>query len=232
MSAGRILVVEERSALREQLRLRLPDYTLENCTLAADAASVLRARGHVLTLLDLGYLGRPGLELCRFICEELSGAVIVVSPHRDAADCILALEMGADDFVTKPLNVRETVARINTIIHRRMAMPPTASGVGEYLTFGDWRLDIGARELRGVGAPSGPLSSIEFALLRAFASHPKTLLTRAALMDLTRANGAEVGARAIDNQVSRLRKRLGSAASFIRTVREGGYMFCVDVHRT
>jgi len=196
-----------------------------------------------LVVLDLMMPGEDGLSICRRIAPRLP--VLVLSAKGEDVDRIIGLEVGADDYLAKPFNPRELVARIRAILRRRALAPvdvaqpvPIApiqeAEPREVLSFEGWVLDVDGRRL---AAPSGvqtPLSSGEFALLTEFARRPRRVLTRDQLLDMTRGRDNESFDRAIDVQLSRLRRKLSAhgGADLITTIRNEGYLFSADVTRT
>jgi two-component system OmpR family response regulator len=177
-----------------------------------------------LVVLDLMLPGEHGLEaLRRMTPGGTSPAVVVLSAMGDVTDRIEGLERGADDYLAKPCNPRELLARIRAVLRRRQA----GSGSGTSVAFRGWSLDLVRRDLR---SPSGVLVNLsdgEFLLLKHFVEHPGETLSRETLLEL--AGTEEAGGRSVDVQVSRLRRKLaaepGLAGDLIRTVRNGGYMF-------
>jgi two-component system OmpR family response regulator len=150
----------------------------------------------------------------------------------ETTDRIVGLELGADDYLAKPFDARELLARIRALLRR--ATRPTLSA-GEHhpsLLFGNWRLNLAKRELRSPNMTLVPLSSGEFELLLAFLEHPQRLLTREQLIDYARGSGHEVFDRSIDVQISRIRRKIevnARSPEIIRTVRNAGYIFTVPV---
>ncbi|WP_194744761.1 response regulator [Thermaurantiacus tibetensis] len=230
--APRILVVDDDVGIRSLVSTYLSreGYAVE---VAGDAAAMDRALAEAtaagepfdLVVLDLMLPGEPGQEaLKRMAPNALAPAVVVLSALGDVADRIEGLELGADDYLAKPCNPRELLARIRAVLRRRAAR---GAGAGTVVGFRGWTLDLVRRELR---TPSGVLINLadsEFLLLKHFVEHPGETLSRETLLAL--AGSAEAGGRAIDVQVSRLRRKLSVegelAEDLIRTVRNGGYMF-------
>jgi two-component system OmpR family response regulator len=159
--------------------------------------------------------------------------VVLLTARDDETDRIIGLEMGADDYVTKPFSSRELLARINAVIRRTQMLPPNlqVSEAGRQLAFGEWRLDT-ARHLLDAQDTAYPLSGAEFRLLRVFLDHANRVLSRDQLLSLTQGRDAELFDRSIDLLVSRVRQRLGDDArepTYIKTVRSEGYVFSVPV---
>ena len=162
--------------------------------------------------------------------------VIMLTAMGEEVDRIVGLEMGADDYLAKPFNPRELLARIKAVLRRAEGTPAQAADAapGTTLEFSGWRLDIDRRELRGADGVMVPLSGGEFALLAAFATHAGRVLSRDQLLDLARGRDAQPFDRSIDVQVSRLRRKIEpdpKQPALIKTVRGGGYMFTPDVAR-
>jgi two-component system OmpR family response regulator len=177
--------------------------------------------------------GEDGLSLCRHLSETLSLPTILLTAKAEATDRIVGLEIGADDYVVKPFEPRELVARIRSVL-RRVAKggPPPAED--EVFVFDGWQLDPLKRRLT---APDGALvsiSSVEFRLLLAFVEHPRQVLDRDRLLDLVQGREAHLFDRAVDNQVSRLRRKIEADSrnpTLIQTVWGGGYMLAAEVRR-
>ncbi|MFN3388370.1 MAG: response regulator [Allosphingosinicella sp.] len=178
-----------------------------------------------LVVLDLMLPGEDGLSICR----RLSAAripVIMLSALGEETDRVVGLEIGADDYLPKPCSPRELLARVRAVLRRHEDAEPPG---GALYRFADWSFDPRRRELTAPGGVAVPLSSGEFRLLSAFLERPLRVLSRDQLLDLARGPSADVFDRAIDVQVSRLRKKLADhgGADLIATVRSEGYMFSV-----
>lgn len=234
----KILVVDDDRGIRDVLAEFLARHGYEVETVA-DAVEMDRAleRGRPdLVVLDLMLPGENGLSICRRLAGSDRPAVVMLSAVGDDTDRIVGLEIGADDYLAKPCNPRELLARIRAVLRRRGEGGPArarerVSGVA--LEFCGWRLDLVRRELRSAEGLAVGLSNGEFHLLRALAERPRRVLSRDQLLDLARGEQTEQFDRSIDVQVSRLRRKLaaGSEANPIRTVRGEGYMFDAEVAR-
>lgn len=210
------------------------------CASSGQEMSEVLAREKVdLCVLDVGLPDADGFELTREIRQTSSLPIIVLSVRNEAFDRIFGLEFGADDYVTKPFEPRELVARIRTVL-RRTASEETAPSGGarntELVKFGTWVMNIGTRTLEDAktGASAG-LTSMEFDLLRSLVEHPKTVLSRDQLLDFIRGQAFAVGDRAIDVHIMRLRKKIEPQQSeprYIKTVHGIGYYFVNDVERS
>jgi two-component system OmpR family response regulator len=234
-AATRLLLVDDEPALREPLAeyLSRQGFAVVEAASAAEARSRLREALPDLVLLDIMMPGEDGLSLCRHLSETLSLPTILLTAKAEATDRIVGLEIGADDYVVKPFEPRELVARIRSVL-RRVAKggPPPAED--EVFVFDGWQLDPRKRRLT---APDGALvsiSSVEFRLLLAFVEHPRQVLDRDRLLDLVQGREAHLFDRAVDNQVSRLRRKIEADSrnpTLIQTVWGGGYMLAAEVRR-
>ncbi len=230
-----ILVVDDHADIREPLAKYLETHGLR--ATAADGAGsarrILKDSAIDLVVLDVMMPGEDGLSLCRHLRETTALPIILLTAMTEETDRIVGLEMGADDYVSKPFNPRELLARIKAVLRRTHSLPPETEALsGERIEFSPWVLDIKRRELIGEDGVSSPLSTAEFNLLRAFLKHPGRVLNRDQLLDLTQSRSADVFDRTIDNQVSRLRKKIETDPKnpkVIQTVWGGGYMFTAEV---
>ena len=188
-----------------------------------------------VVVLDIMMPGEDGLSLCRHLRANSDLPIILLTARTEDMDRILGLEMGADDYVLKPFNPRELVARIRAVLRRagageaRQREPETAS-----YAFGDWLLKAGERALVDRDGVSMPLSTREYSLLLALVTRPRQVLSRDQLLDLTQGREAAAFDRSIDNQVSRLRRKIEpdpKEPAIIKTVWGGGYMLAADVRR-
>jgi two-component system OmpR family response regulator len=192
-----------------------------------------------LIILDLMLPGEDGLSLCRRLRATSATPIIMLTAVGEETDRIVGLEMGADDYLAKPFNPRELLARIKAVLRRAPGNGITATGAGataaasgRVLVFEGWRLDLARRELHSPEGVLIQLSAGEFDLLVAFAEHPQRVLTRDQLLDLARGRTAVPFDRSIDVQVSRLRRKIEADPTeplLIKTVRGGGYLFAGQV---
>jgi len=233
-SKPHILVVEDARDIREPLARYMRDNGFRTTT-ASDAAAarkLMKGSGVDLVVLDIMMPGEDGLSLCRFIRETSQTPVILLTARGEEVDRIIGLEMGADDYIVKPFSPRELIARIGAVLRRTQALPPRQKPPrAARITFGDWTLDTGQRELIGSDGIALPLSSGEFRLLSVLLERPKIALSRNQLLDLTKGRDADMFDRSIDNHVSRLRKKLEPDPKnprYIKTVWGGGYIFAVE----
>lgn len=190
--------------------------------------------GHVdLIVLDLMLPGDDGLLLCRTLRTRCETPVIMLTARSDETDRIIGLEIGADDYLPKPFNPRELLARIKVVLRRARSLPDNLKpDEARTIRFADWRLDTVSRHLVSPAGVVTPLSGSEYRLLRIFLRHPNRVLSRDQLMDLMQGRETEPFDRSIDVQVSRLRRRLGDDAreqAIIKTVRSEGYVLAAEV---
>jgi two-component system OmpR family response regulator len=232
-AGARILMVDDDPGIRDVVSefLTRHGYTVET---AADAAGMERAltKGDVdLMVLDVMLPGEDGLSICRRMAGG-GPAIIMLSAMGEDTDRIVGLEIGADDYLAKPCNPRELLARIRAVLRRRQEPRPSEERRGGILEFAGWRLDLVRREVRSPDSVVINLSSGEFSLLRALVERPQRVLTRDQLLDFARGPDTEAYDRAIDVQISRLRKKLddgNGGQELIRTIRNEGYMFRAKV---
>jgi two-component system OmpR family response regulator len=186
-----------------------------------------------LIVLDVMMPGEDGLSAARRLAAEKGPPVIILSALGSDTDRIIGLEVGADDYLAKPCNPRELLARVRAVLRRSSQDEPVAAEEVRPYGFAGWRLDLTRRDLRDPTGIFINLSDGEFALLRAFVEHPQRILSRDQLLDLVHRGRAEVFDRAIDTQISRLRRKLNDRAQdeMIRTVRNEGYMLLPKVIR-
>ena len=186
-----------------------------------------------LVLLDIMIPGEDGLSLCRHLVESRSIPVIFLTARGEATDRIVGLEIGADDYVVKPFEPRELVARIRSVL-RRAARPAAQAADNELFAFEGWRLDPLKRRLTDRDGSLVAISSAEFRLLMAFLERPRQVLDRDRLLDMVQGREAHLFDRAVDNQISRLRRKIETDSrnpTLIQTVWGGGYMLAADVRR-
>ncbi len=235
----RVLVVDDEAALREPLA----DYLVRQGFAAEQAASAAEARARLaveafdIVLLDIMMPGEDGLSLCRHLIEARGLPVIFLTARGEATDRIVGLEIGADDYVVKPFDPRELVARIRSVLRRAArgaGMADSAAADEFHYTFEGWRLDPLRRRLIDSEGAVVAISSAEFRLLVAFLDHPRQVLDRDRLLDMVQGREAHLFDRAVDNQISRLRRKIERDSrnpELIQTVWGGGYMLAAEVRR-
>jgi two-component system OmpR family response regulator len=231
-----VLIVDDDEDILSLLTQFLQNHS---CTVAVarrgeEMFSLLGQQPVNVVILDVMLQGENGFDLCRQLRAKSSIPVIMLTAMSEHTDRVVGLEIGADDYLTKPFNARELLARIKAVL-RRAEVPHQPKEARPKLSFGRWRLDIARRELRSDDNTLVFLSGGEFDLLLAFAEHPQRVLTRDMLLDLTRGETYAAFDRSIDVQISRLRRKLEADPKnpdLIRTVRNGGYIMMVPVLRT
>ncbi len=243
-----ILIVDDDREIRELLStfLQKHGYTTASVADGTEMYQQLKLQSHDLIVLDLMLPGEDGLSLCRQLRATSTIPIIMLTAVDEDMDRIIGLEMGADDYVTKPFNPRELLARIKAVLRRTDYAQAVDSGTNvsapgvQTFQFEGWVLDLGRRELRTAATePSqqGTLVSLtagEFDLLLAFVEHPQRVLTRDQLLDYTKGYGTASFDRSIDVQLSRLRRKIETNPKepiLIKTVRGGGYLFTPPVVR-
>jgi two-component system OmpR family response regulator len=180
-----------------------------------------------LIVLDLNMPGEDGLTLCRRLRAHSNLPVIMLTARSEPLDRILGLEMGADDYLPKPFEPRELLARIRSVLRRSSSTPAGGMDKASQIRFSNWTLDLTARHLLNPDGLVIMLSGAEFRLLKVFLEHPNRVLNRDQLLNLTQGRDADPFDRSIDIQISRLRQKLGEDArvpQIIKTVRNGGYV--------
>lgn len=234
MNTDRILIVDDDARLRELLLRYLGEQGFDVRAVQDGPAMdrTLRLGRFHLLVLDLMLPGEDGLSILRRLRAAGENVpVILLTAKGDDVDRIIGLEMGADDYLPKPFNPRELVARIHAVLRRKSSQPVGAPEAEEKsVSFGDCELNLATRELLRAGQPV-PLTTGEFALLRALVLHPRQPLSRDRLMELARGRDHEPFDRAIDVQISRLRKLVepdSAKPRFIQTVWGHGYVFVPD----
>ncbi len=233
--SARILMVDDDPGIRDVVSdfLGKHGYLVETAGDAREMEQVLE-RGPVdLVVLDVMLPGEDGLAICRRLAVGDGPPIIMLSAMGEDTDRIVGLELGADDYLAKPCNPRELLARVRAVLRRAEQRGQTAA-IGAGCEFAGWRLDLVRRELRSPQGVVVNLSSGEFSLLRAFVERPQRVLTRDQLLEFARGPDSEAFDRAIDVQISRLRRKLddGGGQDLIRTIRNEGYMFTSKVKRT
>lgn len=230
-----ILVVDDHSEIRDLLKRFLEQHGMR-VSCARDGKEMKRLldeREFDLLVLDLMMPGEDGLTLCRELRGKSRLPIIMLTAMGEETDRIIGLEMGADDYLSKPFNPRELLARIKAVMRRTQAESlPVPETLTRDLRFDRWLLDVNRRELvdeEGVGMS---LSTAEFDLLKVFLERPQRVLSRDQLLDLARGREAVAFDRAIDTLVSRLRRKLErdpKNPELIKTIWGGGYLFAADV---
>ena len=232
-----ILLVDDERDIRDPLASYLAKngFRVTKADNAAAAREVLAVHAIDLVLLDIMMPGEDGISLAGFVRATSKLPVILLTAKVEEMDRIIGLEIGADDYVSKPFSPRELIARIKAVLRRtneggRTVHAPEADG----FAFGHWILRTGDRELVCTDGVAAPLSTGEYNLLYAFVTHPRRVLTRDQLLDQTQGRELAAFERSIDNHISRLRRKIEvdpAKPQIIKTVWGGGYMLVADVKR-
>jgi two-component system phosphate regulon response regulator OmpR len=235
-----ILVVDDERRIRTILRRYLTDegYRISEAADGQAMRAVLERETVTLILLDVNMPGEDGLTLARELRRHSEIPIIMLTGKGDLVDRVAGLETGADDYITKPFELREVLARIRTVMRRAdrrstsTAITSINAGNAGILVFDGWRLDLPRRELLNPTGNAVSLTAGEFDLLRVFARHPNRVLSRDQLMDLVKGREWSAYDRAIDTQIVRLRYKIErdpGQPTLIKTVRGSGYIFAAAV---
>jgi len=233
--APHILLVDDEADLRDSMieYLEVQGFKITSAESAAAARSLLCNMRFDLALLDVMMPGEDGLSLCRFLAEQGAVPVIMLTARGDTTDRIIGLEIGADDYVTKPFDPRELVARIKTVLRRASRVGRVSDhGQVQGYVFDGWLLDSGKHRLVDPEGVNVPITSAEYRLLEILLRHPGQVRSRDQLLDYVHGRETQIFDRAIDNLVSRLRKKMEQDTrqpDLVQTVRGGGYMLAAQV---
>ncbi len=230
-----ILIVDDDVQICQLLRDYLAGFGM-SVVAVSDGKAMAEALGKNsfdLVILDLMLPGEDGLSLCRSLRTKSDIPILMLTARGEAMDRVVGLEVGADDYIVKPFEPRELVARIQTILRRARGSHESIQEKNE-AAFGDWRLNYISRQLVSPQDLVIPLSNAEFRLLSVLVEHPKRVLTREFLLDATRGRDMDVFDRSIDILVSRVRQKFNDDSrtpSLIKTIRGEGYLFDAEVSR-
>lgn len=234
--SSHILLVEDDQEIsqlvRQFLRSQATSYRLSIARNAREMDATLAANRIDLILLDLMLPDEDGLSICRRLTASSSIPVIMVTAKNDEYDRIIGLEMGADDYICKPFNPRELLARIRAVLRRAPGAPASEVSNARVIRFLGWSLDCKHRKLLDASGTRVAITGAEFDLLRALCERPGRVLTRDQLLDLTRGRSAGTFDRSVDILISRIRRKIESnpqEPDIIKTVRSSGYLFTPDV---
>jgi two-component system phosphate regulon response regulator OmpR len=235
-----VLVVDDEARVRKMLTDYLEEQNIRVSAAAngAEMWTCLKQSTVDVVLLDLVMPGEDGITLAGELKRQTDVGIIMLSGRSDVVDRVVGLEVGADDYLTKPFHLREVLARIKSVVRRSRASPSSTAAksepAGKVLRFAGWTLHVDQRRLVGADGREVPLTTGEFNLLAAFAEHPNRVLDRDMLMDLAKGRQWDAFDRSIDSQVARLRKKIESdpaSPTLIRSVRGAGYLFAATVER-
>jgi DNA-binding response OmpR family regulator len=235
-TAIHIAILDDEADITELLAnyLRGQGYRVSAAHNGATLLSLMAADPPQLVLLDLGLPGEDGFSIARQLREHWQCGLVIVTGRADSIDKVVGLEVGADDYVTKPFDLRELLARIKAVLRRTMGAATTVAATTQrsVYRFAHWQLDLSARRLLDPAGREVALTAGEFAILSAFVQHPDRVLSRDFLLEMTRGREAAPFDRTIDVQVGRLRKKLEVNADdpqIIKSVRGAGYILVAPV---
>jgi len=240
-TSARLLIVDDDASVRAMLREYLEDhgFAVDEAGGGAQMRERLEAALPDAVLLDLRLPGEDGLSLARYLREHYDVGIIMVTASGDVVDRVVGLELGADDYVAKPFDPRELLARVKSVLRRLQAKPPAgeaapaaAAAAPARKRFGRCEVDLEARRLFEIGGAEVTLTAMEFDLVRVFLANPNRVLSRDQLLQHTRNREWEPFDRSIDIRIGRLRRKVepdpAGEPRCIRTVRNAGYMFVPD----
>jgi DNA-binding response OmpR family regulator len=231
-----VLALDDDPSIRQIVTEYLNENELRVTAVATskELTAVMAKETIDLVVLDLRLQGEDGMQIARKLREQSSIPILMLTGRADEADRVMGLELGADDYLTKPFSPRELLARIRALLRRARAQASVADEIAKVraFRFGNWELNVGLRKLKSPEGKAVELTNGEFSLLTAFLSSPQRVLTRDQLLDLSRLHNAEVYDRSIDVQILRLRRKIEidpAHPKFIVTERGAGYVFASDV---
>ena len=229
-----ILVIDDD----KDIRLPLAKYLAQNgmrCTVASDGKEMdekLASSSFDLIVLDIMMPGEDGFSICRRLQQNMRIPIILLTALTEETDRIVGLELGADDYVSKPFSPRELLARIKSVLRRSQMLPPKQASTRGVVTFDGWRFDFSQKEIVGPNGVTIRLSSGEHILLVSLIEHIGITLSREQLLELTKGRETQLFDRSVDNQISRLRRKLERDPKnprIIVTEWGGGYQFTADL---
>ena len=227
-----IFVVDDEAAARDMIGdyLKMHGFGVTLCDGGASLRQALASQPPDLIVLDLNMPQEDGLSIIRSLKQNSRVPIIMLTATASPIDRVVGLELGADDYLAKPCELRELVARIRSVLRRSAGAgsPASAASTGSEVRFGTKWLDLEARVLRDENGVEHPLTTSEFSLLKAFAENPKRVMSRERLLDLANARDPDAFDRAIDVRITRIRRKVEPDPEhprIIRTVRGAGYVF-------
>jgi len=234
--APHVLALDDDPAIRQLVADYLAQNELRVTAVATggELAAVMARETVDLVILDVRLQGEDGMQIARKLREESGIPILMLTGRAEEADRVMGLELGADDYLTKPFSPRELLARIRALLRRANAQATVADAISKVRAyrFGGWELNVGLRKLKNPSGQAVEITNNEFSLLTAFLSSPQRILSRDQLLDLSRLHNAEVYDRSIDVQILRLRRKIEvdpAHPKFIVTERGAGYVFSASV---
>ena len=231
-----VLAVDDDPSIRQMIADYLADNDMQVTAVGSgrEIADIMERHTIDLLILDLKLPGEDGMWIARHLRAESDVPIIMLTGRKDEADRVMGLELGADDYLTKPFSPRELLARIRALLRRSRAHETIADGLSRIRAyrFAGWELNVRLRRLRSPQGEIIPTTNSEFNLLVAFLAAPQRVLSREQLLELSRLHDDEVYDRSVDVQVGRLRRKIeakGTQRHLIRTERGAGYVFTAVV---
>jgi len=231
-----VLAVDDDPSIRQMIADYLADNDMQVTAVGSgrEIADIMERHTIDLLILDLKLPGEDGMRIARHLRAESDVPIIMLTGRKDEADRVMGLELGADDYLTKPFSPRELLARIRALLRRSRAHETIADGLSRIRAyrFAGWELNVRLRRLRSPQGEIIPTTNSEFNLLVAFLAAPQRVLSREQLLELSRLHDDEVYDRSVDVQVGRLRRKIeakGTQTHLIRTERGAGYVFTAVV---
>jgi two-component system, OmpR family, response regulator len=236
MTTTHVLAVDDDPSVRQMIADYLGDYDIRVTALASGRTigELMERETIDLVILDLRLPNEDGMEIARKLRAESGVPIIMLTGRKDEADRVMGLELGADDYLTKPFSPRELLARIRALLRRARAQETVADGLARIRAyrFAGWELNVRLRRLKSPQGETVSITNSEFNLLVAFLASPQRVLSREQLLELSRLHNDEVYDRSVDVQVGRLRKKIegkGDGSELIHTERGAGYVFTAPV---
>jgi len=231
-----VLAIDDDPSIRQMIADYLADNDMQVTAVGSgrEIADIMERHTIDLLILDLKLPGEDGMQIARNLRAESDVPIIMLTGRKDEADRVMGLELGADDYLTKPFSPRELLARIRALLRRSRAHETIADGLSRIRAyrFAGWELNVRLRRLRSPQGEIIPTTNSEFNLLVAFLAAPQRVLSREQLLELSRLHDDEVYDRSVDVQVGRLRRKIeakGTRTQLIRTERGAGYVFTAVV---
>jgi len=231
-----VLALDDDAAVRQLVAdyLSQNDMRVTTASSGKELVAVMASDTVDLVVLDVRLPGEDGMQIARKLREESQIPILMLTGRAEEADRVMGLELGADDYLTKPFSPRELLARIRALLRRAQAQSTVADAIAKVRAyrFGGWELNVGLRRLKSPDGRAVDLTNGEFSLLTAFLAAPQRILARDQLLDLSRLHNAEVYDRSIDVQILRLRRKIEidpANPQFIVTERGAGYVFNASV---
>ncbi|WP_126172005.1 response regulator [Altericroceibacterium xinjiangense] len=235
-SPAHIVVVDDEPDLRDMVReyLQRHSYIVSEADGGAALDGLMSKRAVDLVLLDVNMPGEDGLSIARRLRARGPLGIVLLTANGETLDRVVGLEVGADDYIVKPFDLRELLARVRSVLRRTNAGLAPASTMGRLVRFGRCILDVELRKLFGPDGAEVPLTAMEYDLLRTFAEHPNKVLTRDRILDLAHSTEMEAFDRSVDSRIVRLRRKLEedpAKPQVLKTVRGRGYVFAPGAER-